>query len=77
MKGHAFIVVTLLAGWLPAIAGAKDPVVGELGVAELEVGQKAPAFTLHGSDAVTYTLTEHAGKRGVVLAWFPKAFTPG
>src|SRR5262245_55415343 len=42
----------------------------------LEVGQKAPDFTLQGSDGKTYTLSDFAGK-GVVLAWFPKAFTSG
>jgi len=44
--------------------------------AALEVGQKAPDFTLQGSDGKTYTLADFAGK-GVVLAWFPKAFTSG
>lgn len=42
------------------------------------VGDPAPPFTLIGSDGRTYTLqsllAEHGG---VVLAWFPKAFTPG
>ena len=42
-----------------------------------EVGDQAPDFTLYGADGAIYTLSEHAGKRGVVLAWFPKAFTPG
>lgn len=45
--------------------------------AELEVGSQAPAFTLQGSDGKTYTLEQFAGKEGVVLAWFPKAFTGG
>ncbi len=45
--------------------------------ADLEVGQKALDFTLQGADGAAYTLAEHVGKRGVVLAWFPKAFTPG
>ena len=47
------------------------------GAEELVVGSKAPPFSLTGSDGRTHTLAEHAGKRGVVLAWFPKAFTPG
>lgn len=45
--------------------------------AALEVGEKAPDFTLQGSDGVTYRLADFAGKRGFVLAWFPKAFTSG
>lgn len=43
----------------------------------LEVGQKAPDFALQGSDGKTYRLADFTGKQGFVLAWFPKAFTPG
>ena len=43
----------------------------------LEVGQPAPDFKLQGSDGKTYALADFAGKRGFVLAWFPKAFTGG
>lgn len=45
--------------------------------ADLEPGNPAPDFTLHGSDGRTYTLSQFVGKRGLVLAWFPKAFTSG
>ena len=45
--------------------------------AELAVGAPAPGFSLRGSDGATHTLADHVGKRGVVLAWFPKAFTAG
>jgi len=45
--------------------------------AELEVGDPAPRFSLQGSDGKTHSLAELAGKQGVVLAWFPKAFTSG
>jgi peroxiredoxin Q/BCP len=43
----------------------------------LAPGVKAPAFELVGTDGKTRTLSDYVGKRGVVLAWFPKAFTPG
>jgi len=43
---------------------------------ELKVGDKAPDFTLQGSDGKTYSLSQLKGKN-VVLAWFPKAFTGG
>jgi peroxiredoxin Q/BCP len=43
----------------------------------VEVGQRAPDFELQGSDGKTYALADFAGKRGFVLAWFPKAFTGG
>lgn len=45
--------------------------------AEPEIGAAAPAFSLPGSDGARHALADHAGKRGVVIAWFPKAFTPG
>ncbi|HEY4148521.1 MAG TPA: redoxin domain-containing protein [Chitinophagaceae bacterium] len=40
----------------------------------IEVGQKAPAFTLHDSDKNTVTLAEQKGKN-VLLLFFPFAFT--
>jgi peroxiredoxin Q/BCP len=43
----------------------------------LEAGDRAPAFDLRGSDGKTYALSQFVGKQAVVLAWFPKAFTPG
>ncbi len=64
MMRIAFAISLLLTA---VVAGAED----------LVVGSKAPPFSLAGSDGRTHTLAEHAGKRGVVLAWFPKAFTPG
>jgi thioredoxin-dependent peroxiredoxin len=45
--------------------------------AELKVGDRAPAFSLQGSDGKTYTLADFKGTSAVVLAWFPKAFTGG
>lgn len=61
------VVVALLAPLVPGLALADAP----------EVGSKAPAFSLTGSDGRTHSLADYAGKQGVVLAWFPKAFTPG
>ena len=59
--------LVLVAG---AIAPSQPP-------AEPKPGDPAPAFSLPGSDGKTYTLAEFKGKRAVVLAWFPKAFTGG
>jgi len=44
---------------------------------ELKVGVMAPDFSLPGSDGKTYKLSDYRDKQAVVLAWFPKAFTPG
>jgi peroxiredoxin Q/BCP len=45
--------------------------------AQTKVGEKAPPFSLQGTDGKTYTLDQFKGKSAVVLAWFPKADTPG
>lgn len=60
-----FCVLAVVAG--AALASA----------AELAVGDPAPEFTLAGSDGKTYKLSDFKGKKAVVLAWFPKAFTGG
>lgn len=57
-----------LALALPASLRAAD---------KLKVGDKAPDFTLKGSDGKTYSLSDFKGKKAVVLNWFPKAFTGG
>ena len=54
---------------LAAAAGAR--------AGDLAPGNPAPEFALPGSDGQVHRLADHVGKRGVVLAWFPKAFTPG
>ena len=47
------------------------------GAAELSVGDPAPDFTLPATDGSEPTLSDYKGKNHVVLAFFPKAFTPG
>src|SRR5215470_8865065 len=43
----------------------------------LRPGDPAPDFTLPASDGHEYTLSEFFGRKHVVIAWFPKAFTGG
>ena len=59
--------ILLLWGMLASAAAASD----------LAPGSPAPPFRLTGSDGSSYALEDFVGKKGVVLAWFPKAFTPG
>ncbi len=40
-------------------------------------GAPAPDFALAGTDGRTHRLADFVGTRGLVLAWFPRAFTPG
>jgi peroxiredoxin Q/BCP len=51
--------------------------VGGARAAELAPGEQAPEFALPGSDGKLHRLEDYVGKQAVVLAWFPKAFTPG
>ena len=44
---------------------------------QLNAGDPAPDWTLPGSDGNTHSLAELLKEGPVVLAWFPKAFTPG
>jgi peroxiredoxin Q/BCP len=46
-------------------------------VVDLAPGDPAPDFTLAASDGRTYSLGDFRGRSVVVIAWFPKAFTPG
>jgi peroxiredoxin Q/BCP len=64
-RRFALACLALLAA--AAAARAADPAPGD----------PAPEFALPGSDGRLHRLADHVGKRGVVLAWFPKAFTPG
>lgn len=59
-----------------AFLGAASLVAASL-TAALEVGDKAPDFTLQASDGNTYSLADFAGKKPVIVAFFPAAFTGG
>jgi peroxiredoxin Q/BCP len=67
------LFVTLLLGvCVGGLAISADDSGGDL-----KVGDTAPPFSLVGSDGKTYDLAGFAGKKAVVVAWFPKAFTGG
>jgi peroxiredoxin Q/BCP len=62
-------VITLITCFLAVLAvGAR---------AELKVGDPAPDFRLLGSDGKYHSLADYKGKKPVVIAFFPKAFTGG
>ncbi len=71
-NAHRVVSMMLVAGVLLApLAGA---------AAELAVGDVAPGFEMQGSDGKTYKLEDllsQGGSHGVVLSWFPMAFTSG
>ena len=74
IPAHLAGVCALLAGLLVVEAAHAAPGIGD----------PAPAFRFEGlvdGAKRTYALDDYVGesarKRGVVVAWFPKAFTPG
>jgi len=69
-EGRMRMVAKLVLGLVLAGGAAAS-------AAELQVGDVAPDFTMVGSDGKTYKLSDFKGKKAVVLAWFPKAFTSG
>ena len=71
MLRSTVLAVAMLSG--SAVVGSADPAPAT----ELKVGDMAPDFTLPASDGKTYQLSDFKGKKAVVLAWFPKAFTSG
>ena len=70
--GTTWITIAVATASVLAVVG-----LGRVTAAELKPGDVAPDFKLQGSDGKTYSLADYRGKQAVVLAWFPKAFTPG
>jgi thioredoxin-dependent peroxiredoxin len=71
MRPSTILALAIVSGGAAAAAADAPPAM------ELKVGDLAPDFTLQASDGKTYHLADFRGKRAVVLAWFPKAFTSG
>lgn len=62
-------VLAIIAGFMginKALAGSK----------EVNVGDKAPDFTLTSSDGASVSLKDYAGKKNVVLFFYPKDASP-
>lgn len=61
----------------PAFALGLFVCVASAYAADPQVGEEAPAFSFVDAEGKEYTLEQFKGEQGVVVAWFPKAFTPG
>ena len=59
------LLVAILA-WTPFAAAAAP-----------EVGAPIPDYEFQGAGGELHRRADSLGRRGVVIAWFPKAFTPG
>ena len=67
----------LFAMGLMAALSVSVSLMAQAPAAELKVGDPAPNFKLQATDGKTYQLSDFKGKKAVVIAWFPKAFTQG
>ena len=70
--------------FFPACAGlaapalfAQQQVKQSQATTHLKVGDKVPDFSLPATGNTTFKLADHIGKKNVVLAFFPAAFTAG
>ncbi|MEM7559038.1 MAG: redoxin domain-containing protein [Planctomycetota bacterium] len=71
-------IVSSVASILAAIAiPAFTPELAMSQSGKIVVGDACPDFEMKGSDGKTYKLADFKGKKGFVIAWFPKAFTGG
>jgi peroxiredoxin Q/BCP len=68
------MIAAMMASGLTMAVGAA---MAQAPAAGPQAGDAAPAFSLPGSDGATHALADFKGKKAVVLAWFPKAFTGG
>ena len=70
-----------MRAWI--LAGIAGLMVGLVGLSsaaaadELAIGDDAPKFEMKGSDGKVYKAEDFIGKKAVVIAWFPRAFTGG
>ena len=65
--GCAVVALATCFSMLPAVSMADVP----------KVGDSSPDFEMQGSDGKTYKAKDFVGKKAVIIAWFPRAFTGG
>ncbi len=72
------MVVGLALGFGGAAVFVRDekPAINEIHNAQLRVGDKAPDFDLYDSTGAKIKLSDYLGRKNVVLAFYPAAWTP-
>jgi hypothetical protein len=78
-REYILLVVALIVGLVLGYGGTMlfGPLrAGEVRNAKLAVGDKAPDFRLRDHTGRTIEMSDYLGKKNVVLAFLPGAFTP-
>jgi len=78
-REYILLVVALTVGLVLGYGGTMlfgPPRAGEVRNAKLAVGDKAPDFRLRDHTGRTIEMSDYLGKKNVVLAFLPGAFTP-
>ena len=70
------IVLGLVALVVSLVSGCSGAGQGQIKNAKLEVGDKAPEFELYDHTGTKVWLSDFRGKKNVVLAFYPAAWTP-
>lgn len=76
---YILLIVALIVGLVLGYGGARlfGPArAGEVRNASVQVGDEAPDFRLRDHTGRTTKLSDYLGKKNVVLAFLPGAFTP-
>ena len=73
MKWMSMLILGVLLA-VGTVGGERSDVISET---KTPGGGEAPKFSLPGTDGAIHSLEDHLGKRAVVIAWYPKAFTGG
>lgn len=74
--GLVVLVVALGIGSFVLFNRDKEPTAGVIHNAELQVGDNAPEFELYDNTGTVTRLSDFQGKKNVVLAFYPAAWTP-
>jgi cytochrome oxidase Cu insertion factor (SCO1/SenC/PrrC family) len=76
---YILLGVVLIVGLVLGYGGATllgPPGAGKVRNASLEVGDEAPDFRLYDHTGRVIKLDDYRGKKNIVLAFLPGAFTP-
>ena len=75
-RGYRVLRCSVLTEWPNPLLSNAISIYGGTNDMSISVGQKAPDFTLQNQDKKEVKLSDYAGKKNVVLMWYPLDFSP-